>query len=167
MGHLSFSATLLINKFVFVRGILIDWAVLAKWLSHILLQLQTQPTRLSILGDLRLGNSNEKYIHIQNTHHSVLEHWRKNRLHPFVIGWPLSEENPSTERERDTERFGYCRRESGVLLARYAVWASRVVESFYSSSLACLITKLCRLSRSRPPWCSSPCSPALKMIKVG
>lgn len=38
---------------------------------------------------------------------------------------------------------------------------------FYSSSLACLITKLCRLSRSRPPWCSSPCSPALKMIKVG
>lgn len=31
------------------------------------------------LEDLRLGYSNEKYIHIPNTrlNHSVLEHWRK------------------------------------------------------------------------------------------
>ena len=41
--------------------------------------------------------------------------------------WLLSEENPS--REKDRERFGYWGRESGVLLARYAVWTSRVVES--------------------------------------
>lgn len=49
---------------------------------------------------------------------------------------------------------------------RGAVRARRLVP-VYSSSLVCLITKSCRLSKSRPPWCSSPCSPALKMISVG
>jgi len=93
-----------------------------------------------------------------------LKHRRHNRLRRSAVGWLLSEENPSGERKIDSS--------AGVPLARYAVWASRMERErrlvrFYSSSLACLITKLCRLSKSRPPWCSSPCSPALKMIKVG
>lgn len=100
------------------------------------------------------GQQWKKYIHIPNTqlNHSVLNHWRKKRR---------------------GGRLATVGHKSGVLLARYAVWVSGVVKSerwldcFYSSSLACLITKLCRLSMSRPPWCSSPCSPALNMIKVG
>lgn len=56
-----------------------------------------------------------------------LKRERESRLHQSVIGWLLFEENPSVERVREIERG--CRKES-VLLAGYAVWASRVVKSW-------------------------------------
>lgn len=98
---------------------MIDLAVLSKWLSDISLHLQIQTKTW-------VAQLHKKYIPIQNTllNHFVLKHQRQIRLQRSVIGSFVKR----TQVERYRERFGYCRRESGVLLASCAVWANKVVE---------------------------------------
>lgn len=106
--------------------------------------------------------------------HSVLEE-RKREQTASVCHWltPFWREPKWRESEREIERglpvVGKRVSYWPVMQCGRAEWwrVECWCDCFYSSSLACLITKLCRLSRSRPPLCSSPCAPALKIIKVG